>query len=972
MNGFGFVNSPTARSISNSVIEIYYQNVRGLRTKLDYFRNNLLASTSDLFAITESGCSESIQDAEIVPPGYNILRCDRADGRKQGGALLVATHRFELRQLPILDASIDTCVFEMICATVHLNKRFLFVCCVVYIPPGSSENDYMLLFRIIEKLCVRYGEVIVIGDFNLYSCPANISNYFECFLSYCEFTQSNTVPNHLGRQLDLVLSAGISGGVTVVAADEALVPVDAHHPPLAVSVRPAAAPTTSPAVARDSSAHHIRPQWNWNRADFQLLYSRILSIDWSMMYGMHDLEEMLNFFYDNINCTINGCVPRKKLSSGNSRYVYPVWYTRDIIKNIQIKATLHKKFKKTKLDNDYHKFAECRTRIKKLIETAHKQHKNKIQYQFVKDPKSFWQYIRSKRKTLNKQSIIKEGQHLTDDECAVQFADFFESVYSKEPPKLDACAAVSEVGATSARVHIETLSLAEVRQALGSLKPKRSSGPDGIPAFLFRDCGRVLAEPLLYIFNACLQQATFPQRWKITRVVPVPKGKPSSDTCNYRPVAVLSTPAKVLESAIQRSVQEQMRARLSDAQHGFRPGRSTATNLINFMVQVVPAVDSGVQVDAAYFDFKKAFDTVDNDILLRKLAKIGCTLPLIQFFASYMKDRQQYVDYNGCVSQPYYTRSGVSQGSNVGPLEFIVMINDLPEVVRHGTCLLFADDLKLLLEVRDHSDCERLQEDIDRVVEWSNDNKLHFNVAKCSVMSFTRARTPLSYQYKVEDVPMQRVSQVRDLGVVFSQELTFREHINKICKKAYRNLGFVLRQSQGFTNITTLRVLYDALVRSHLEHSAFIWAPHEAKYSVMLERIQNKFTRHLYYKLYGVYPLYPLMYPTLFVLGMVGYNTLRVRREFSLAAYVVKLLRGVAHNPGVLRHLQLYVPDRYVWRRHRPPLLAVPAARTNLLARTPLTRAIRVVNEVHGRVDVLWCNLSEFAKVTLYVLCYLD
>ncbi|KAG6440576.1 hypothetical protein O3G_MSEX001291 [Manduca sexta] len=123
---------------------------------------------------------------------------------------------------------------------------------------------------------------------------------------------------------------------------------------------------------------------------------------------------------------------------------------------------------------------------------------------------------------------------------------------------------------------------------------------------------------------------------------------------------MLSTPAKVFESAVQRCVQEQVRAQLSDAQHGFRPGRSTATNLLNFMAQVVPAVDAGLQVDAAYFDFKKAFDTVDNDILLKKLAKIGCTPHLLIFFASYMKDRQQYVDYNGCESEPYYTRSGVS------------------------------------------------------------------------------------------------------------------------------------------------------------------------------------------------------------------------------------------------------------------------------------------------------------------------
>ncbi|KAG6460079.1 hypothetical protein O3G_MSEX011756 [Manduca sexta] len=462
----------------------------------------------------------------------------------------------------------------------------------------------------------------------------------------------------------------------------------------------------------------------------------------------------------------------------------------------------------------------------------------------------------------------------------------------------------------------------------------------------------------------------FPGRWKITRVIPVPMGKSGPDVNGYRPVAVLSTPAKVFESAIQQYVQSQLRAQLSDEQHGFRPGRSTATNLLNFMVKVVPAVDAGLQVDVAYLDFIKAFDTVDNDVLLRKLAAIGCTPHLLQFFASYMKDRRQYVDYNGYESQPYYTRSGVSQGSNLGPLEFIIMINDLPEVVRHASCLLFADDLKLLHEVKNDLDFKCLQEDISRVVEWSHKNKLYFNVGKCSVISFTRARTPMHYEYKVGEEPMQRVSQVRDLGVLVSTELSFREHIRNICKKAYRNLGLVLRQSQGFTNITTIKVLYDALVRSHLEHSAVIWAPHETKYSVMLERVQNKFTRHLYSKLYGIYPFYPLMYPTLFVLGMVGYNELRVRRDFTLSAYIIKLLRGVAHNPGVLRHLNLCVPDRYVWKRRLPQLLAVPVARTKLLEKTAVTRIIKIINVSHDRVDIFSATLSEIERVVLSLICY--
>ncbi|CAD0206703.1 unnamed protein product [Chrysodeixis includens] len=809
------------KQINNSSFNILYQNVRGLRTKTSKFLSLLESSDSDLFAITETGCNESINDAEISLPGYSLLRCDRSDGRKQGGVLLMCTQRFELRRIPFLNnINIDAHSFEMVCAAVHIQNRFLFTCCVVYIPPKADESEYMILFNVLEQICVKYkNNVVILGDFNLYSCNVNVCNYFEYFVSFCEVIQCNKVPNCNSRQLDLVLSG--RSGVRVSAGDEGLQPVDAYHPPLSVVVDATVPTITSATPERQSRFEHKRPQWNFYKADYQLLYSMLTSADWSTMYEMHNLEEILNLFYMELGHILDECVPRKKFTQENSRYRYPEWYTGKIIKEIKIKAKLHKLFKKSKRDCDYEEYAKCRARLKKFIEIAHRNHKYKIQNQFAKDPKSFWQYIRSKKCRVNRQSIVKDGQNLTDEQCAREFAEFFESVYSQEPPQLDVQAAMAEVSsATSARVHIETLSLKDVQDALANLKPKRSSGPDGIPAFLFRDCSRVLANPLHYIYNTCLKQSTVPDQWKITRVVPVPKGKAGPDISGYRPVAVLSTPAKVFEAAIQHCIQGQVRAQLSDAQHGFRPGRSTSTNLLNFMAQVIPAVDAGMQVDAAYFDFKKAFDAVDNDVLLRKLANIGCTPHLLHFFVSYMRDRQQYVDYNGYESKPYFTRSGVSQGSNLGPLQFIIMINTLPEVVRHSSCLLFADDLKLLLEVKDETDCERLQGDIDRVVKWSHDNKLYFNVSKCSVISYGRARTPIRYEYKAEAIPMQRVTEVRDLGVHLTPDLTFREHITKICKKAYRNLGFVLRQAQGFTNITTITI------RRASQKSLGVWRCH--------------------------------------------------------------------------------------------------------------------------------------------------
>ncbi|XP_063891046.1 uncharacterized protein LOC135116957 [Helicoverpa armigera] len=298
------------------------------------------------------------------------------------------------------------------------------------------------------------------------------------------------------------------------------------------------------------------------------------------------------------------------------------------------------------------------------------------------------------------------------------------------------------------------------------------------------------------------------------------------------------------------------------------------------------------------------------------------------------------------------------------------MIDDLPAAVQDSCCLLFADDLKLSCVVRDVTDHEVLQENIDKVTKWSKENKLYFNVSKCSVMSFTRARNPRHHRYEMEGEPLKRVEEVRDLGVCFSTDLNFRKHVVTICSRAYRNLGFILRQAHDFNNMKALQVLYDALVRSHLEYCAAVWGPSEAKYKFMLERIQNKFARFLYLKLYRVYPGYPLLYPTLFVLGMVGYCKLETRREVALASYLFKVLRGKICNPDILGEIRLCVPDEYVGRRLLPPLLEVPRARTNLLQRAPLTRAVRTLNAIANRLDLFTCSLNDFTVVTYRVVSY--
>lgn len=292
-------------------------------------------------------------------------------------------------------------------------------------------------------------------------------------------------------------------------------------------------------------------------------------------------------------------------------------------------------------------------------------------------------------------------------------------------------------------------------------------------------------------------------------------------------------------------------------------------------------------------------------------------------------------------SLPYHTRSGVSQGSVIGPLLFILMINDLPDVVANARSLLYADDLKLFYEIKSELDCQALQSDINSVYKWSEDNKMEFNKSKCYVMSFGRMRRPVNFLYKLNGDTITRTDSMKDLGVIFDCKLTFHDHIISTAKESLRRLGFVLRNCRDYHNPHVIKLVFGALVRSKLESSACVWNPFEKQYTLVLEKVQKAFLRYLYKHIYG---FYPFLYPTKFLLGCLSYNSLEVRRLRDQMTVILKILRGIIDVPDLHNEIcNLFVPDNYCrGRKHR--LLAVPTCRTVAHSKSPIPRMLAAIN----------------------------
>ena len=321
---------------------------------------------------------------------------------------------------------------------------------------------------------------------------------------------------------------------------------------------------------------------------------------------------------------------------------------------------------------------------------------------------------------------------------------------------------------------------------------------------------------------------------------------------------------------------------LSDHQYGFRKGRSCALQLIDVIDNWTKAIDEGDRIDVAYFDFAKAFDSVPTKGLLAKIQSYGIHGHILKWLTSFLTQRRQKVLVNGKYSGWCDVLSGVPQRSVLGPILFIIFINDMPDKIT-SMVHLFADDTKITLRLTNQNQTNALQNDIDRLYEWSNRWNLRFNVAKCKTMHIGYHNDKHIYQMGSGEsrMDLNQVTSEKDLGITFQDDLQFTKHLaDKV--KANSILGLINRSFQPIDNEMLLH-LYKALVRPHVEYASSVWSPFKLRDIKLIEGVQRRATRlsrDLQNEPYNIR------------LTTLGLPTLQFRRERANMLQVFKILNG--------------------------------------------------------------------------------
>ena len=390
------------------------------------------------------------------------------------------------------------------------------------------------------------------------------------------------------------------------------------------------------------------------------------------------------------------------------------------------------------------------------------------------------------------------------------------------------------------------LNPAKILKQLQDLNISKACGPDDFHPKFLKECAEDIYKPLHSLFCKSLQQGELPLDWKKANVSCIYKKGPKCEPGNYRPISLTSVVCKLLERNIKNSVVEHLSSNdlLSDAQYGFREHRSTVLQLLEVLEHWTAAIDENQQVDSIYFDFAKAFDKVPHQRLLTKIKSYGINGRLLSWIESFLSSREQRVVINGCKSEWTNVKSGVPQGSILGPLLFILYINDLPECVS-SVCKLFADDTKLYRTIVSTNDSVLLQKDIESMNRWSNEWQLSFNIGKCKVVQYGNVTFDTDYQMMNEDgtlVDLQTAESEKDLGIHFTSSLRFDLHISKVVNKANSITGLIKRNFVYMDNEHFL-LLYKSLVRPHLDYGNSIYNPITKKNKRILENVQRRATK---------------------------------------------------------------------------------------------------------------------------------
>ena len=841
------VSTPTRISQQNKwkkrplrVVTVNFRSAVGKRPQTLLMLDSM---KPDIILACETWLDGDIKDNEFLPSDiYTIYRKDR---NRLGGGVLIAV-RSDLNSHEVPELATEC---EMIWAAIKLHGRKTLYVCSYYRPHENDEPSLRKLEESFNRLAKNQNHVYLIGgDFNFpdwdytsmtlkpNSSTPSLHRAFASLLDDHGLEQMVSSPTRLNNTLDLLLT----NAPQLVPRVEVVPGLSDHDIPFCEFN-----------VHSQKIKQIKRPIKLFNKADWEGMRGAMQTLHTELVSDQcRDLttEDLWSKFRSAYETAVETFIPTKTAGSKDNK----PWITAEIKKKSKRLLRVHKKKLKRKLPEHEEETKKLRREIQRMTrrsywryvdgtmtaENESTQQRNKKFYTFVKHQRSSGCGIpplkvdgqlvsesKAQAEVFNRQfqSVFSDGREYTEDE--------FRAKVQMNPVELTST--LSDI----------TISEPGIRKILQKLNPYKACGRDNIHPRVLRELATDIAPILTIIFQSSINTGVVPSDWRDANVSPIYKKGTHYDPANYRPVSLTSVPCKILEHVVTSALMTHLEENniLRPEQHGFRKSRSCETQLLDFCEELNENLEKGRQSDIVIMDFAKAFDKVNHSLLIHKLQHYGVIGNINQWLNSFLSGRRQAVIVNGTTSEFVSVRSGVPQGSVVGPALFLAYINDLPEQLTSLT-RLFADDTAVYRLSASENDQSQLQEDLRRLEVWEKSWDMEFHPGKCTTLPVTRSATPKNTEYQLHGHTLATVNSAKYLGVTLTRDLSWDTHINNICQKANKTLGF-LRRNLKISSSKIKETAYKTFVRPILEYACTVWDPSGQNNINRLEAVQRRAAR---------------------------------------------------------------------------------------------------------------------------------
>ena len=713
---------------------------------------------------------------------------------------------------------------------------------VAYRPPSYSASDNILLFSSLTHLAASCARFCLLGDLNLpdfnwdlFIHPDNVLyNSASDFVCTNGLTQLVNQPTRGDSILDYVFCSD------TLCCDNLL-----YFPPLAHSDHCIVSFTLALSMlANDDVVDVAKPSYipNYTKANWPALCEYLQSVDWVNEHACcTSAASMWDRFIGLVTIGVEMYVPSYK-SDGPERG--RIHYPMRITKLFHKKACcwrLYRRFPTAAIHEKY-------KRLSKACSCAVRQFQANFETRLVDSGNlgSFYKYVNKKLNGSNGIAPLRDesGNSLASNaDKAALLNRYFSSVFTTDNGIIDSNRLPNQIKHKMLPV---CFTPQMVMKFIQKLNASGGGGPDGLPACFFKTTASIIGLPLSIIFNLSLQTGVIPEIWKQASIVPVFKKGSPGDPCNYRPISLTCIACKLMECGIKDAILAFLKEHklINASQHGFMANKSTTTHLLECNLDWNAAIRSKHGVDIAYLDFAKAFDSVVHTKLIAKLRCYGICDMLLSWIESFLSNRYQFVRIGSSVSPICSVLSGVPQGSVLGPVLFILYVNDIVGCMANTVSIkLFADDAKIYTVISETSSTH-LQSSLDAVVSWADHWQLKLSPTKCSVMRIAYGQRSLIDVpvYKIAHYALPVITQCTDLGVSYDTHLSFSAHISRIVSIASGRAKCILKCFSSRDSSLLLRA-FCTFVRPLLEFSSIIWSPYYKKNINKLESVQRSFTK---------------------------------------------------------------------------------------------------------------------------------